>query len=267
MDIVARKGIPHLTPGLTPKGNQRPSLTDEEYESLFEDGVMRLKSITEKTDGISWVIGFDQDGFYTMYSSIKQKMRRCMDFRTLELERVKKGKPYRTDLVTGLMLFHMFLDHNLQLQQYLNNQWIVYRQECVIKGEAFIKKLSKTQDNQICFNAVWYDAKHFTGDIGTFIMHTGLEENKFHSPDQICSFARDCINFDHDIAMNRDISISYNPREVVEDLLLLAKDYDVYNNRWGPNTEGFVFHTFNGERFKLVTPEFTQAKGMINYGR
>ena len=55
-------------------------MKDKEYEKLVVDGWLHIHNVTEKTDGMCFVMGYDEEGFYTQSSgSGNERMRTAID--------------------------------------------------------------------------------------------------------------------------------------------------------------------------------------------
>ena len=65
-----RQGLPHIT-----------TMTHGQTSNLLKGGKIHLSDVTEKTDGMTHVMGYDEKGFYTQSSgSGSEKMRKPEDF-------------------------------------------------------------------------------------------------------------------------------------------------------------------------------------------
>lgn len=269
MVVKARKGIPHLVSSLTKKGNPRPALTDHQVEQLFVDGVFSNFKITEKTDGVAWVIGWDENGFFTMHSgSGDQPAREGADHLLRALVKYKKNKKkFNLTAIMGFVDFHNALHDNLMLQQYLNNMFIVHEyQEVILKGEAFINRLSSTEGSKITFNVIPYEAKHFQATVGAFVAHTQLSDNKNHCFDRLEEISSSSVKIMSDRVEFEPFGIYPCSREQLEESLT-GLHGKVYDSKWGEFTEGFVFHPKDESlRFKIVSDKFLQDKDLVNYG-
>lgn len=254
-----RRGIPHLLP---PKATS-PSITDGQVRALLEPGYISLINVTEKTDGQTFIIGFDADGFYTQSSgSGKEKMREGVDY-------VKRAEERNNNLkvANAFKIFHDHLGDNYKLLDWLQITQRLTNKDVILRGEVFNNLLAKTEGNLIKYIHTPYDPKFF-GNTGAFILHTKMNE--------ICPYPLEtCSNyeivFDTDGCshfFNVDVSTLRDSRmdttTIRNDLFLILSEMlsRLIKPKWGPFTEGYIFHSTspNIPTFKVISDYFTKAR-------
>jgi len=273
-----RKGIPHLYSTVTPKGNLTPSLSREDFLSLFDsNGIIKLNKVTEKTDGMSWVIGFDEHGFFTQHSGNGSVRIRTQDehYTHLEGKAAAKSKEVNETLAIAAGLFHKHLELNSLLQQTLEIQHSIQNKTVLLKGEAFIRSLGNLDKGKIKFVNISYD-NWWVGSVGTFILHTQLEENSWViDQDYILQCSNGDIFIDHDLIdlETKELCLI----DLMDDLWYtdsldwirqathnrIKQVLDTGKYKWGPETEGWVIH-HPLTRFKIVSNTFTERKYLVD---
>lgn len=200
-----RVGIPHILPYTTPNGNPAPSLTHEQLgQFLPKDGKLRLGKITEKTDGQTFRIGYDHDGFYTQHSgSGSEKIRQPEGHLERAIRQNPKGlTPEQIKVQEAFGKFHKSLQSNKELIAHLKATHEARGGSDVsIQGEAFNRHLSSPSDTHpghVKFVHTSYDPKHM-GTSGSFIVHTGLPHNKGLDLKALKGTSNSTIRIDDDV--------------------------------------------------------------------
>jgi hypothetical protein len=187
-----RQGLPHIT-----------TMDHNQFGALTGDGKVHLHDITEKTDGMTHMMGWDEHGFYTQSSgSGSEKMRSSQDFHNRAIRRANEtNKP--VDLTSAMAFGHVHdtLAKNEGLQHYLQHHHNRTGQEVKLRGEMFYRpfgRQSEERANEIKFVGTSYDPSHM-GSVGKYVVHTKLPENRDHNVEDLKKFAsNDEINFDDD---------------------------------------------------------------------
>ena len=185
-----RQGLPHIT-----------SMDHAQFANLVKDGKVYLHDITEKTDGMTHVMGYDDQGFYTQSSgSGSEKMRQAGDYHVRAKRRAEEtGKPYSSVAPDAFAHVHSMLSSNSGLIEHLKNQYNKTKQDTKIRGEVFYKPLGQpAENNQIKFVGTAYDPSHM-GSVGKYVIHTKLPENHHVDANHFMSnLSTDDLNFDTD---------------------------------------------------------------------
>lgn len=270
MALRARRGIPHLGPIITPKGNKAPTLNEQEFDSLWQDGVMKITNATEKTDGIAWLIGYDAEGFFTMHSGSGGEKARKPNDHVIRAESrgVVNTAPYK-----AMAFVHHALSYNNKLQSYLDNRYNGI-DDVIIRGEAFIHDLAVIDEDKgtITFNRIPYDYQKLGYQGATFIIHTELEDNKGADLDLLIGCSNPFVIFDHDRYDFIPLMVHEVPSwlniEFDFKKTITAQTIESYFNqkvppKWGPVREGIVIHptTDDQPRFKIISEDFRNAQG------
>lgn len=296
-----RQGLPHLYSTVTAKGNLTPSLSVEQFRELTKDGYIHLENITEKTDGMSFILGYDRHGFFTQHSGSGDKRAyRGSDHIMRAYARAReKNEVYDGRMPRSVSEIHKALAENDRLMAYLSDTYRKYGEQ-VIRGELFNRALGKRHwfTGEMSFVHTRYKLKHI-GKLGTFILHSQLEDNIRHAPFAFPMFTDKYITFDHDIIeftpYSVDVSYEVELFNQLDHSLIMrratpktkaAKDAEnaAFNeikksvsekttsilstlgikNKWGSGTEGFVVHaparSPEAPRFKITSREFQEAK-------
>jgi len=190
------------------------------------DGKVHLNKITEKTDGMFFIIGHDAHGFFTQYSgSGNEKMRSPQDFVDRATRRSQEtGKPLDLTAAHAFGHIHKILHANQGLQDHLKSEFEKTGQETKIRGEAFYKPLStpsESKPGEIKFVGTSYDPSHM-GSVGKYVIHSQLPENHHVDLEHFKSqLSTPEMNFDDDI-------IKHKPAHI--DVTDEVKDYHGLNH-------------------------------------
>jgi hypothetical protein len=266
-----RVGLPHIT-----------NMSHEQFDALTKDDKVHITKATEKTDGMTHVMGWDKDGFYTQSSgSGSEKMRRPEDFYERSQRRSREtGRPYDPTAPDAFARMHSILKNNKRLQEYLRNLHNNTGDDVRIRSEAFYRPMGRpSEDNptEIKFVGTSYDPSHM-GSVGKMVVHTALPDNAHVDPEWFNkTMSTSELNFDHDKVdvkpTHVDISKERNEFEKLDHNLLkarktksnkeakeaeIAKFEDIKRRaskkvddavremklapRWGTGTEGLVVH-------------------------
>lgn len=190
-----RQGLPHIT-----------TMDHEQFSNLTKGGKVNISSATEKTDGSTFLIGHDEDGFYTQSSgSGKEKMRNPEDYVERSTRRAHEtGKPLDLGGANAFAATHAALQKNKPLLQHLQSTAERSGGETKLRGELFSKALSRPSETpgEIKFVGTSYHPEHM-GSVGKFVIHTRLPENQHH---EVEKFKKELstpeLNFDDDKIKN-----------------------------------------------------------------
>lgn len=190
-----RQGLPHIT-----------TMDHKQFAALTKGGKVDISNATEKTDGSTFLMGHDENGFYTQYSgSGSEKMRKPEDYAERAQRRAKEtGKPYDPTASNAFSAAHAALQKNKPLMQHLEATAKNSGGETKVRGELFSKALSRPSETpgEIKFVGTSYHPEHM-GSVGKFVIHSQLPENKHHD---IEKFKKELstpeMNFDDDKIKN-----------------------------------------------------------------
>jgi hypothetical protein len=194
-----RQGLPHIT-----------STTHEQFSNLVKSGKVHLSDITEKTDGMTHLMGHDEQGFYTQSSgSGSEKMRNPQDYEARARRRAQEtGKPFDPTASNAFGHVHKILQSNANLQSYLANQYNKSKKEVKIRGEVFYKPMGTQVGKEIKFVGTKYDPSHM-GSVGKYVVHSKLPENAhIENHDEFNrTMSSSDLNFDHDKIKTKPSSV------------------------------------------------------------
>ena len=124
-----RQGLPHIT-----------TMTHGQTSNLIKSGKIHLSDVTEKTDGMTHVMGHDENGFYTQSSgSGSEKMRKPEDYQERAKRRAKEtGKDYDPTGPNAFAHVHKILQNNKPLQKHLETQHKTSKSDVKIRGRCSI---------------------------------------------------------------------------------------------------------------------------------
>jgi hypothetical protein len=190
-----RQGLPHIT-----------TMDHEQFSNLTKGGKVKISAATEKTDGSTFLIGHDQEGFYTQSSgSGKEKMRNPEDYVARAKRRSEEtGKPFDPTGANAFASTHAALQKNKLLLQHLQATAERSGGETQLRGELFSRALSRPSETpgEIKFVGTSYHPEHM-GSVGKFVIHTKLPENQHH---EVEKFKKELsspeLNFDDDNIKN-----------------------------------------------------------------
>lgn len=246
-------------------------------------------TMTEKSDGMGFEVGHDAQGFYTR-SSRSDKVRHAGAYTAYGKQ--KHGEDHVSPYSHHYDAIHQTLANNPKLTSYLKAQHEAGK-PASIRGEMFWRPLGQKTKQGVRFVGTSYDPSHM-GKQGKFVMHTQVDVNKAHDPRHIAALGDDKINFDHDQVKHGKVSINVSDekrrfdsinaeklasrkaadreaREIEQRKLEDVKSriegklkaHATKNpNRWGPETEGHVFHPDSpgAQRVKITSDTFKQFK-------
>lgn len=273
-----RQGLEHLS------NLDHPSLG-----SLLSSNKLSGSS-TRKTDGAAGEVGYDENGFYTR-SARSDKVRNSGEYSAYT--RNKRGEGADTRISDQYDDMHHKLQNNKALVGYLKTRH-ESSQPATIKGEFFLRGLGQKTDKGLKFVGTSYNPGAM-GKTGMFIMHHKLPENSSHDANHISTLGDGHVTFDHDKSENNDFNIdvskerklhaSINPeilksrksqdkeaRQVEEAKMgtiksSLEQKLQDHSSNIRPRpwevqgeSEGDVYHTTGGQRFKIQSPAFKQFK-------
>lgn len=266
-----RQGLPHIT-----------TMDHDQFSRLIQHGHVKIHSMTEKTDGMTHLMGYDEHGFYTQSSgSGNERMRKPDDFIERAKRRAKEtGKPLDLTSANAFAHVHKILQDNENLQKYLKRKAKESNGHTRVRGEIFYKPLSYPSEEhpgEIKFVGTSYNPNHM-GNVGKYVIHTKLPENKNHDIHHfIKHISNHEINFDTDEIEHKpshvDVSNELEDFHKINHELLKSKttpknkeakmaEYDKFNAikqrvsdkvdahikslklkpKWGSGSEGIVIH-------------------------
>ena len=263
-------------------------LKHAEVAALIQGGKLS-GTMTEKSDGMGFEVGHDDHGFYTR-SSRSDKVRNAGDYTAYAKQ--KHGADHVSPFSHHYDAIHSTLANNPKLTNYLKAQHAAGKPSA-LRGEMFWRPLGEKTKKGIKFVGTSYDPAHM-GSHGKFVLHTQVDVNKSHNPEHIARLGDDKINFDHDKVKHGRVAINVmdekrrfdsiatdkltsrkaadrEARELeqrkLEDVKSRIegklKEHAAKNpNRWGPETEGHVFHPDSpgAQRVKITSDTFKQFK-------
>ena len=200
-----RQGLPHIT-----------TMDHDTFHDLTKSGKVHLHSVTEKTDGSTFKMGHDKDGFYTQSSgSGSERMRAPQDY----IDRVTKRSKEtgKEPDYTGAKAFgaaHASLHKNTNLVQHLKSHAEKHG-EAEVRGELFSRHLARPSDvkNEVKLVGTSYDPSRW-GSTGQIVIHSKLPENKNHDIDHFKkNLSSSEINFEDDKIDHKPSSVDVS-REV-----------------------------------------------------
>ena len=234
----ARQGIPHLK-----------DLHDEDILSLIVDNRIHLSSVTEKTDGASFVFHYDENGFGTQSSGSGSEIMREPDDYIRRATR--NGKTSIAKSVPAFMRFHEELMNN---QAFLD----IMKEARLVRGEVFLRDLctpSIYEDESIIVATSYRNG--VIGSNGTFIIHSMLPDNKNVPINDFLDISSCTIKFDHDRIelFQRVIDVKGLNIDTIKRII----EYHLLETtlpKWGSETEGYVVH-HPSKTFKVISPRWT----------
>lgn len=280
-EASVRQGLPHLYSTPTPAGGQTPSLSTDDFEKTTKGGKIHINHVTEKTDGQTFKMGYDEHGFYTQHSgSGSEKIRTGEGHIERSKRRAKEtGKEYDPTGPNAMSAFHNALHKNEALQKHLRERYHRSPGDIVVRGEAFNRSLARPGDkeDEVKFVHTSYSTKNL-GKQGSFIIHSKLPENAHHNLEHFKKHLSDSnITFDDDVVdhapghvdvsdevksfkkLNHTlINSRTTPKNKEEKLAEIEKFNNIkkkvsskvsahlaklnIKNKWGSGTEGLVIH-------------------------
>lgn len=188
-----RQGLPHIS-----------TMSHEQLTNLTKGGRVHLHHVTEKTDGSTFMIGHDKEGFYTQSSgSGSERMRTPQDY----LDRVTKRSKEtgKEPDYTGAKAFaeaHHSLQKNQKLVSHLRSHAENQGGETQLRGELFSRSLarpSEDKEGEVKLVGTSYNPSSW-GSKGKIVIHSRLPENKSHDIEHFKkNLSNDEVNFDDDI--------------------------------------------------------------------
>lgn len=178
-----RSGLPHPQ-----------TLKHEGLHDLIKTG--RIKGhVTEKTDGMAFEIGHDNEGLYTRTSN-SDRMRHSGGY--YEAAKKKFGEGADPKFSERFADIHNSLAGNKKLTSYLKQRHQETGQPTSFKGEIFHRASGIEKDGKVTFVGTSYNTKHM-GSKGMFVVHSKLPENRAHDISHMHQFNNRALTFDHDI--------------------------------------------------------------------
>jgi cytidylate kinase len=216
-----RQGLPHIS-----------TMSHEQLTNLTKGGRVNLHHVTEKTDGSTFMIGHDKDGFYTQSSgSGSERMRTPQDYHDRVTRRSREtGK--EPDY-TGARAFadaHEALQRNAKLTDHLRSHAEKHGGETQLRGELFSRQLARPSEDkkgEVKLVGTSYDPNSW-GSKAKVVIHSRLPENQSHDTEHFKrNLSNDEINFDDDIIKHQpshvDVSRHLSGLSSVDHELLKAR--------------------------------------------
>ena len=270
-----RQSIPHIhtTNQKAPSLISTVSRAKFTLKQVFGNGRFQAH-VTEKTDGMVFEVGFDDEGFFTR-TAHSDKMRLPGDY-TVDARR-KFGSswdPFISGQHDGI---HDALMKNKNLVEYL-------KQTNPMRGEVFHRHQGKFDGNTVTLVGTKY-YKEILGKEGAFILHTQLTENQDHVNKLTYELDDENFKFLHDdtgVTIDIDVAWQLNQLLEIEDGIKRRNhpDYSkmetisfefkgkIYNAlkdlrpMWGPEAEGYVLHPINGApKMKIIRDGWRSTLG------
>lgn len=188
-----RQGLPHIS-----------TMNHEQLTNLTKGGRVHLHRVTEKTDGSTFKIGHDEEGFYSQSSgSGSERMRTPQDYHDRVIRRAKEtGK--EPDF-TGARAFadaHESLQRNSRLQDHLRSHAERHGGSTELRGELFSRSLARPSEDkkgEVKLVGTSYDPSSW-GSRAKIVIHSKLPENQSHDIEHFKkNLSNDEVNFDDDI--------------------------------------------------------------------
>ena len=218
-----RQGLPHIT-----------TMDHDTFHALTKSGRVHLHSVTEKTDGSTFKMGHDKDGFYTQSSgSGSERMRSPQDY----IDRVTKRSKEtgKEPDYTGAKAFgaaHASLQKNTNLVQHLKSHAEKHG-EAEVRGELFSRQLARPSDenkNEVKLVGTSYDPSRW-GSTGQIVIHSKLPENQNHDTNHFKkNLSSPEINFEDDKIDHKPSSVDVSP----EVSGMKNIDFGILNSRTTP---------------------------------
>jgi hypothetical protein len=185
-----RQGLPHIT-----------TMDHHQFGNLVGTGKVHLHSTTEKTDGMTHVMGHDEHGFYTQGSnSGSEKMRSGKDFHRRAQRREKEtGNPHDPRVPTAFAHVHDMMAKNKGVKKHLSDEYKKSGKDAKIRGEVFYKPFGNQGDHphETKFVGTSYDTRHM-GEHGKYVIHSKLPENHHVDTEKFKKHSTHEMNFDDD---------------------------------------------------------------------
>lgn len=195
---AVRQGLPHIS-----------KMDHKQLGSLLSRPHISFDQTTEKTDGTSFVMGHDNEGFYTQSTgSGKEKMRSPEDYHERGRRRAKeRGIDYDPFMNNRFGEVHKALQSNESFQKALKHHHDAGSgQDTVLRGELFHNKIAQPSDEapgHVKYVGTSYEPKKLNAEgrnLGSVIIHTKLPENHWvdHNTHPQ-SWSDHNIGFGHDV--------------------------------------------------------------------
>lgn len=268
-----------------------PHIKDLDHQSLLDlttSGVIK-GAATEKTDGMAFEVGHDQDGFYSRTAN-SQKMRKAGQYEAQA--KTKFGKFFNPAISKSFDDVHRHLHNNNRLVDHLKKVATDTEKDTSMKGEVFYKPngIAAEKEGEVRFVGTAYDTKKM-GSKGTFVVHSRVPTNKHHDVANISRLGDDNFKLDHD-GVGRGVNVPVHDIHAqarnIDPMLMKSRrkadqpakekekaKYDFlkktlhdrikghltpYTPKWGSETEGHVIHPSSGKPFKMVDDRFAERK-------
>lgn len=234
------------------------TMPSSQLQKMITRGIISFDTVTEKTDGMSHLMGWDDKGFFSMSSgSGAERMRKPIDFIDRAVRRAKeRGVEPKLNGAYAFSEIHGLMERNAPLMEMLE------KRQSVIRGEVFYLPMGQAVGDEIKFIGTCYNP-NIMGKQGMWVIHSQLPENL----DANISGLNDQFVFDTDVITNKirhlDIgsllgeTITDDLREAISNEVDRHLDYQNISPKWGSGTEGYVVHTKFG-MFKVTSHSFRE---------
>jgi len=233
--------------------------THKELVEWFPD--YRLSgTVTEKTDGMAFEVGYDELGFFSR-TSHSVKMRQPGDYVNDAYNRF--GSNIDPTISSAFAHLHYsLLQLNFKLKEYLRQN------HTSISGEVFYRQFGKPVDvygrTYLQFVGTAYNMKN-VADLGMFVVHSAV-----NPPLDYSQFTTDQFTWDTDlVAQSIEFGIDIDLMTIEQAQYGMGRIYDYILNtfkpKWGPETEGYVIHPFNSAApmLKVIDPAWSERRKRI----
>lgn len=224
--MTLRQRIPHFH-----------DLTGNEYEMMRHSPFI---DVTEKTDGMAFQFGYDDDGFFTR-TSYSKKMREVGDYYKTAI--AKFGDACKPEISQRFDQLHNIISFNEVIKDL----------SPTITGEIIFRSAGTDTGDGIRIVGTEYK-KQYIGSVGLFIIHSQLSAFEIMDPQMLdnneLTWASDAID---------------DPRLVYDNLdseERLRKYLFSMKPKWGNETEGYVLHMpyQTLPMVKVIDPAWKQRK-------
>ena len=268
-------------------------LSHEEVGKMLNSATLN-GDVTEKSDGMAFAFGHDEQGFYTR-TSHSEKMRQPEDYEAAA--RAKFGDGFDPTISQHFGRIHRALQSNTALVNHLQSKG----KPTMVKGEVFYRphgRPAEEHPNHVRFVGTAYDTRKM-GNLGSFVVHSRLSENQDHDLEKLKSLGDHNFNIHDDKVPGGsnikadvgDIKSEYDKIDVEKLRSRKAGDREakeqeqnkfdavkskldsrlrahthLLDNKWGNETEGHIFHPHDESlpKVKLISDTFKANKA--NFG-
>lgn len=193
-----RKGLPYA--GLGHAGKEGSKDHIRHMKGLLGDsGIVNINHVTEKTDGFTHEFGVDEKGFWTRYSGTKNRMYSADDYERMIEQKKAEGKNVNEVAARKFAEVHRTIESNKALIDHLRKKQKKTGKEQTVKGELLWRDGAQDSpfEGEKRFVGTSYSTEGM-GDRGSYIIHTGLKENKEHDIEKLKSLGDNNLDIKDD---------------------------------------------------------------------